>query len=145
MTSVEYSFTNSHPYLGKEKIITANRDQLLISRVGIIALSNAFGQSIIIPNVYFVPKLSANLLSVWQLIDDRYSVNFSSSECIILEQQTGKVFTTGSKHGRLFFLDIGHHSLFASSSNSINCELCGIDVLVMWSILIYFLCLRLVV
>ena len=117
MTSVEHSFTDSHSYLGKKKITTANGDQLLISGVGTITLSGVFGQSITLPNVYFVPKLSANLLSVGQLIDDGYLVHFSSSGCVIQGRQTRKVIATGSKHGRLFLLDIGHHSLFASSSN----------------------------
>ena len=83
MTSVEHSFTDSHPYLGKEKITTANGDQLLISGVGTITLSSVSGQTITLPNVYFVPKLSANLLSVGQLIDDGYLVHFSSSGCVI--------------------------------------------------------------
>ena len=64
MTSVEHSFTDSHSYLGKEKITTANGDQLLISGAGAITLSSVSGQSITLPNVYFVSKLSANLLSV---------------------------------------------------------------------------------
>lgn len=92
------------------------------SFLGFIPLlySSVFGQPIILPNVYFVPKLSANLLSVRQLIDDGYSVNFSSSGCVIQGWQTRKLIVTGSKHGRLFLLDIGHHSLFASSSNKFN-------------------------
>ena len=117
MKSIEHSFTDSHPYLGKEKITTANGNQSLISRVGTIDLSNASGQSIILPNVYFVPKLSANLLFVGQLIDDGYSVNFSSSGCVMQARQIGKVIAMGSKYSRLFLLDMGHHSLFASSSN----------------------------
>ena len=120
MTSIEHSFTDSHAYLGKEKITTDNGDQLLISGVGTITLSSVSGQFIILPNVYFVPKLSANLLSVGQLIDNGYLVHFSSSGCVIQGRQTGKVIATGSKHGRLFLLDIGHHSLFASSFNDFN-------------------------
>ena len=117
MTSVEHSFTDSHPYLGKEKITTANGDQLLISSVGTITLSSVFGQSITLSNVYFVPKLSANLLSVGQLIDDGYIVYFFYFSCVIQGRQTGKVIATGSKHGRLFLLDFGHHSFFASFNN----------------------------
>ena len=79
MTSVEHSFTNSYPYLGKEKITIANGDQLLISEVGTITLSSVSGQSITFLNVYFVPKLSTNLLSVGLLIDDGYIIHFSSS------------------------------------------------------------------
>ena len=64
MTSVESIFTASHPYLGKEKITTANGDQLLISGIGTITLSGVSGQSLHLPNVYFIPKFSVNLLSV---------------------------------------------------------------------------------
>ena len=80
MTFVEHNFTDSHPYLGKEEITTANGDQLLISGVGTIILSSVSGQSITLPHVYFVPKLSTNLLSVGQLIDDGYLVHFSFSD-----------------------------------------------------------------
>jgi hypothetical protein len=38
MKSVKGSFTDSHPYLGKEKITTANGDRLLISGVHTITL-----------------------------------------------------------------------------------------------------------
>ena len=120
MTSVESSFTASHPYLGKEKITTANGDQLINSEIYTITLSGVSGQSLLLPNVYFVPKLSANLLSVGQLIDDGYHIIFSSTGCVIQGRQTGKVIATGSKHGRLFLLDIGHHSLFSSSSPQLD-------------------------
>ena len=43
MTSVECSFTASHPYLGKDKITTANGDQLIISGIGTITLSSVSG------------------------------------------------------------------------------------------------------
>ena len=99
MTSVECNFIASHPYLGKDKITTANGDQLIISGIGTITLSSVSGQSLPLSNVYFVPKLSANLLSVGQLIDDGYHINFSSTGCVIQERQTGKVIATGSKHG----------------------------------------------
>ena len=133
MTSVEHSFLDSHPYLGKEKITTANGDQLLISGVGTITLSSVTGQSITLSNVYFVPKLSANLLSVGQLIDEGYLVNFSSSGCVIQGRQTGKVIATGSKHGRLFLLDIVHHirSLPLFLIISKTCGWFGINGLVM--------------
>jgi len=51
MTSVEHSFTESHPYLGKETITTANGDQLLIYGVGSITSSSVFGPPITLPNV----------------------------------------------------------------------------------------------
>eukprot|EP00268_Persea_americana_P066589 TRINITY_DN9083_c0_g1_i6.p1 TRINITY_DN9083_c0_g1~~TRINITY_DN9083_c0_g1_i6.p1 ORF type:complete len:246 (-),score=11.42 TRINITY_DN9083_c0_g1_i6:87-767(-) len=120
MTSVESSFTDSHPYLRKDKITTANGDQLIILGVGTITLFNVSGQFVILPNVYFISKLSINLLYVGQLIDDGYHINFSSTGCVIQGRQTGKVIATGSKHGRLFLLNIGHHSIFSSSSPNFN-------------------------
>ena len=77
-------------------------------------------ESLTLSNVYFVPKLSANLISAGQLVDCGYLVNFSSSGCGIQEWQTGKVIGTGSKHARLFLLDMRPSSFFATSMSVLN-------------------------
>lgn len=119
-TSVEHNLENPQPYAGNETITTANGHQLSISGIGFLDLSITSQGSLTLSNVYFAPHLSANLISVVQLVECGYIVNFSPSGCVIQERQTGKVIGTGSKHGRLFLLDKGHSSLFASSMASSN-------------------------
>ena len=63
---------------------------------------------------YYIPHLSNNLISVGQLIEDNYSVHFSSSGCVIQDQQTEKMITTRCRHGRLSVLDTGLATYFVS-------------------------------
>lgn len=119
-TSVEHNLENPQPYAGNETITTANGHQLSISGIGFLDLPITSQGSLTLSNVYFAPHLSANLISVGQLVECGYLVNFSPSGCVIQERQTGKVIGTESKHGRLFLLDKGHSSLFASSMASSN-------------------------
>lgn len=103
-----YDISHTQPYVGHEKITAAIGQNLTISGIGSLNLSTPHHTFFHIPNVYFVPKLSSNLISVGQLVDNGYSVHFSSFGCLIQDQQTGKVIKTATKHGRLFLLDIGY-------------------------------------
>lgn len=87
-----------------------------ISGIGSVDLRTPQNQSLSLSNVYFVPTLSANLLSVGQLVDSAYSIYFTSSGCVIPDRCNGKVIGTGSKRGQTFLLDVGLGSLFASSA-----------------------------
>ena len=71
-------------------------------------------------DVYFVPNLATNLISIGQLVDCGYLAHFSPSGCVIQERQTRRMIGKGSKHGKLFLLDIGQPSLFASSMRVLN-------------------------
>lgn len=97
------------PYVGHEKITAAIGQNLTISGIGSLNLSMPHHTFFHLPNVYFVPELSANLFSVGHLVDNGYSVHFSSFGCLIKDQQTWKVIKMGTKRGRLFYwiLDIG--------------------------------------
>lgn len=83
MTSVEQHFNETKPYTGTEQIIVANGNTLSISGIGSVDLRTPQNQSLTLSNVYFVPTLSANLLSVGQLVDSGYSIYFTSSGCVI--------------------------------------------------------------
>ena len=114
------NITDTKPYTGNEQIIAGNGQQLSISGIGLIALVTPRNQSLSPSNVYFVPHLSANWLSIGQVVDDGYSIHFTSFSCIIHDQRTRKVIGTGSKCGQMFLLDVGLRSLFASSRSLNN-------------------------
>lgn len=64
MTSVEHHLSNSKPYTGNEQIVVANGHNLPISGIGSVTLSTPQNKPLELTNVYFVPNLSTNLLSV---------------------------------------------------------------------------------
>lgn len=80
--------------ISERNIIVANNQNLSISGVGSITLSTLQNQPPTLPNFYLVPYFSTNLLSVGQLVDNGYSVYFTSSGCMIQDQQTEKVIKT---------------------------------------------------
>ena len=67
MTSVEANLSASYPYTGAEEIMVANGQNLSISGIGSINIATPRHQHLTLSNVYFVPNLSANLLSVGRL------------------------------------------------------------------------------
>lgn len=114
------NISDTKPYTGNEQTIAGNGQQLSISIIGLIALATPQNQSLSLSNVYFVPHLSTNLLSIGQVVDEGYSIHFNSFSCIIHDRQTRKVTETRSKCGQIFLLDVGLRSLFAFSRSLNN-------------------------
>ena len=48
------------------------------------------------------PKLSTNLISIGQLVDNNCTVQFSNSGCLVQDQVFGKMIAKGTEVGRLF-------------------------------------------
>ncbi|GJV17988.1 hypothetical protein Tco_1363311 [Tanacetum coccineum] len=59
-------------------------------------------------NVYFVKELKYNLFSVSQICDNKYSVLFTDSECLVLGKDF-KVDENPVYHSRTKHIDIRHH------------------------------------
>ncbi|GAV60635.1 zf-CCHC domain-containing protein/gag_pre-integrs domain-containing protein [Cephalotus follicularis] len=78
------------PYFGPLKISTADEIELSIDRVG-----NINSSSMPLKDVFFVPHLSTNLLSIGQLVKNNYNVLFSPTGCIIQDLATKKVIRRG--------------------------------------------------
>lgn len=83
MTSIKKGFHDLTPYDRKERIIAANDQHLSIAGIGSINLPTPQNQSLYLSSIYFVPKLSTNLILVDQLVDHGFLVIFSSSGCVI--------------------------------------------------------------
>ena len=81
-----------------------------------ITISTPNNQNQPLQNVYFVPKLAANLIFVGQLAENNCAVHFLSSGCVLQDQNTGMVIGKGRKQGRLFILDTSWPISFIASS-----------------------------
>ncbi|GAV64516.1 hypothetical protein CFOL_v3_08034 [Cephalotus follicularis] len=68
--------------------------------VGIGSIGNVF--NILIENVSYVVGLKHNLLSVSQLCDKGYKVNFESSLCHIIDTSTNDVKFVGHRQGNVY-------------------------------------------
>ena len=76
-------------------------------------------------HVFLSPRLSENLLSIGQLVDNHCFVSFSRSGCVIQYQVSGKLIAKGPKCGRLFPLQLSTKdrnlvasALFSASSSN---------------------------
>jgi hypothetical protein len=61
-----------------------------------------------VPNIFFVPELSMNLLSVGQITDHNCFVGFDDSSCFVQDRHTGDVIGTGRRRKsspRIYILD----------------------------------------
>nr|GMD15921.1 Retrovirus-related Pol polyprotein from transposon TNT 1-94 [Ipomoea batatas] len=110
MTNTALPLKNVQKYSGDLQIHTADGNSLPITAVGDISAS--------LNNVFVSPKLSTNLISVGQLVDNNCTVQFSKSGCFVQDQVSGKMIAKGPKVGRPF-------SLFLSPppvSNYVTCN-----------------------
>jgi len=81
-------------YDGEQNIQIADDRTIPITAIG--NLSPAF------TNVFVSPDLSANLISVGQLVENDYSLHFDHRGCRVQDHVSGQVVATGPKVGRLF-------------------------------------------
>ena len=71
-------------------------------------------------DVYYVPSLKHNLLSVGQLIAHGYDVTFHDSTCTILDQTRKLVAKVSMTKNRLFPLEMRSGKLYACNASSTN-------------------------
>ncbi|KAI3769398.1 hypothetical protein L6452_00500 [Arctium lappa] len=81
-------------------VMTADGTPMPLAGIGSIVSSNFS-----LPNVYHIPKLSLNLVSVGQLFDSGYKVSFSPDSCCVQDPRTQKLIGTGRRRGGLYVLD----------------------------------------
>ncbi|KAK2966046.1 hypothetical protein RJ640_001980 [Escallonia rubra] len=121
MTGVHTNPRSITRYEGKKQIIAANGEKMDIIGSDNISLSITPNTSFHLSNVFLVPKLATNLISVGQLVDDDNIVSFSRDGCMIQDRRTGKMKGKGRRIGRLFALEFekpGSYSSFFAPSDS---------------------------
>ncbi|CAL8136785.1 unnamed protein product [Prunus armeniaca] len=90
------------PYSSKDKITIGNGEGLQIDHIGYPTLSNLPG-TLHLKQVYHVPQLATNLLSVYQLCkDNNCIVVFDEYHIYVQEKQTNKVLYKGQSDKGLF-------------------------------------------
>ena len=89
----------SHTPSSLPTIYTANGSSMHVSHQGTISTPN-----LSVSNVYHIPQLTHNLLSVGQLTELGFSLTFSSNGVVVQDPQTGQIIGTARKVGRLFEL-----------------------------------------
>ena len=103
----------SHTSTSLPTIYTANGSPMHVSQLG-----NVSTPALSISNVYQIPKLTHNLLSVGQLTELGFSLTFSSTGVVVQDSQIGQIVGTFHKVGRLFeliFLHLPSYHLSASA------------------------------
>ena len=95
----------SHTSTSLPTIYTANGSPMHVSHLG-----NVSTPTLSVSNVYQIPKLTHNLLSVGQLSELGFSLTFSSTGVVVHDSQTGQIVGTARKVGRLFELIFLHLS-----------------------------------
>ena len=93
----------SHTSTSLLTIYTANGSPMHVSHLG-----NVFTPALSVSNVYQIPKLTHNLLSVRQLTELCFSLTFSSTGVVVQDSQTRQIVGTARKVGRLFELIFLH-------------------------------------
>nr|XP_009797843.1 PREDICTED: uncharacterized protein LOC104244177 [Nicotiana sylvestris] len=63
-----------------------------------------FNNNYYITEVYLVDRLNYNLLSISQLCDSGYKVNFEKT-CCAIEDESGKIVLSGKRYGNVYILD----------------------------------------
>ena len=102
----------SHTSTSLPTIYTTNGSPMHVSH-----LSNVCTPALSISNVYHIPKLTHNLLSVRQLTELGFSLTFSSIGVVVQDSQTAQNVGTACKVERLFeliFLYLPSSRLFSS-------------------------------
>lgn len=110
MTGSSAALQDVRKYDGQQHIQIADGSTLPITAVG--NLGSSF------TNVFVSPDLSANLISVGQLVEDNCSIHFDRSGCRVQDQASGQEIAKGPKMGRLFPLQ----SFSIPRSISVGCS-----------------------
>ena len=94
---------SSHTTTSFPTIYTTNGSLMHVSHLG-----NISTVALSVSNVYQIPQLTHNLLSIGQLTELGFSLTFSSTGVVVHDSQTGQIVGTSCKVGRLFELIFLH-------------------------------------
>uniref|UniRef100_A0A2N9EHH2 Retrovirus-related Pol polyprotein from transposon TNT 1-94-like beta-barrel domain-containing protein n=1 Tax=Fagus sylvatica TaxID=28930 RepID=A0A2N9EHH2_FAGSY len=97
MTPYPSFFSHTSSARHAPTIHTANGSTMLVRSIGTVSTSQ-----LSISDVFHVPKLSYNLLSVGQLAELGYRIILDYFGCIVQDPRTGQELGTGRRIGRLF-------------------------------------------
>ncbi|XP_028080617.1 uncharacterized protein LOC114282171 [Camellia sinensis] len=99
MTSSSTIFSFISPSTHLLSIHTADDSLMSVSHVGTVSRSQ-----LSLPQVYHIPALTLNLISISQLCELGLIVTFSTNGCLVQDPQTEQTIGINHKHGRLYEL-----------------------------------------
>jgi hypothetical protein len=77
-----------------------------IEGIGTVIYSCKNGEHRTLPNVYYLPRLTANIVSVGQLDESGYQVLIETSVMHVRDEEKRLLVKIHRSHGRLYILDI---------------------------------------
>lgn len=121
MTSEKSSFQCLDESI-KMQVKLGDDKQLHVEGKGTIAITTSSGKTKYLDDVFYVPKLAHNLLSVGQLMQKGYAIMFDDDCCIIRDKKSNhiiaKVHMAGTKMFPLEISCIDSHALAANEIDS---------------------------
>lgn len=73
----------------KLKVKLGDDKEVQVEGKGIVAVQNDHGKLKLIYDVYYIPELAHNLLSVGQMVANNCSVFFDGDECVVKDKKSG--------------------------------------------------------
>ncbi|XAR59466.1 RNA-directed DNA polymerase [Bertholletia excelsa] len=103
-------------------IVRLGDDKLIqVEGKGTIALETKGGKVKFLHDVFFIPSLSHNLLSVGQLLASGYSIMFHCDACVIRDKKSGQVVVNVSMAENKMFpfevSNVNHHAPITSKKS----------------------------
>ncbi|KAJ0653431.1 putative RNA-directed DNA polymerase [Helianthus annuus] len=114
MTGVKESFTNLDESFAVD-VNLGDKKKLRVVGKGTVRINMANGSFRLLEDVYYIPRLEYNLLSVGQLMKKGYSIIFNDGKCVITNKRTGvDLLTIKVAKNNMFVLDASRidHSQF---------------------------------
>ncbi|KAL4272302.1 hypothetical protein GQ457_13G009650 [Hibiscus cannabinus] len=115
MTGVKSMF-NEIDETFKQKVTLGDSKQIQVEGKGNVAVKSSSGNVKLLYDVYYIPSLSQNLLSVGQLMATGYSIMFDDASCVIkdkkkIDQTIVDVRMTPNKLFPLVISEVENHAL----------------------------------
>ncbi|KMT07734.1 hypothetical protein BVRB_6g146570 [Beta vulgaris subsp. vulgaris] len=91
----------------KSEVRLGDDKKVQVEGKGTIAISTSNGKKKLLQDVFFVPNLAHNLLSVGQLVKNGYVVVFDDGHCVIKDKKSGQnIASVSMTRNKMFPLDM---------------------------------------
>ncbi|RVW83084.1 Retrovirus-related Pol polyprotein from transposon TNT 1-94 [Vitis vinifera] len=108
----------------KLKVKLGDDKQVQVEGKGTMAVNNGHGNVKLLYNVYFIPSLTQNLLSVGQLMVSGYSILFDGATCVIKDKKSDQIIVdVHMAANKLFPLEVSSiekHALVVKETSEYN-------------------------
>ena len=108
----------------KLKVKLGDDKQVQVEGKGTVAVNNGHGNVKLLYNVYFIPSLTQNLLSVGQLMVSGYSILFDGATCVIKDKKSDQIIVdVRMAANKLFPLEVSSiekHALVVKETSESN-------------------------